>query len=237
MVKRWRGEGAAAGAGLLVPGPVRCSRPWDDGRHDPDHWPGGGAPGTLGAVLVSAAGGAAYSRVSGRADRFGDSGRRSEVLRSEVHGGRVLDYGGRFGSGSGGVGHPLHRAGGYNRTNPPLTSPAPISTPTSAQALSQQGVPAARFVALRAPMGAVRKLSSCPTAMHFSPPFVRRPTKIRRGLAFSDYLEEHDEYERAAFIARSSATRAHLRNRSPFIAGGDNPTSLPVHGSASSFRK
>lgn len=83
------------------------------------------ALGTLGAVLVSAAGGAAILGLVGALIGLGIPEDEARYYESEVHGGRFLitvDAPGREAE----AWSILHRAGGYNRTNPPLTAPVPM---------------------------------------------------------------------------------------------------------------
>lgn len=105
------GAGALAGLGMIagtipVIGPVL-------------------ALGTLGTVLISAAGGAALLGLVGALIGLGIPEDEARYYESEVHGGRFLitvDSGGREAE----AWSILHRSGGYNRTNPPLTAPAPM---------------------------------------------------------------------------------------------------------------
>ena len=81
------------------------------------------ALGTLGTVLVNAAGGAALLGIVGALVGVGIPEDDARYYESEVHGGRFLvtvsaaDRQSEAWS-------ILHRSGGYNRTNPPLTAPA-----------------------------------------------------------------------------------------------------------------
>lgn len=83
------------------------------------------ALGTLGTVLVNAAGGAAILGIVGALVGVGIPEDDARYYESEVHGGRFLvtvaaaDRQSEAWS-------ILHRSGGYNRTNPPLTAPAAV---------------------------------------------------------------------------------------------------------------
>ena len=83
------------------------------------------ALGTLGTILLNAAGGAAILGVVGALVGLGIPEDEAQYYEGEVHGGRFLvtvDAGNRE-SEAWGI---LHRAGGYNRTNPPLAAPMPM---------------------------------------------------------------------------------------------------------------
>lgn len=79
------------------------------------------AIGTLGTVLLSAAGGAAILGLVGALIGVGIPEDDARYYESEVHGGRFLvtvEAGGRTAE----AWSILHRSGGYNRTNPPLNA-------------------------------------------------------------------------------------------------------------------
>jgi len=81
------------------------------------------AIGTLGTILLNAAGGAAILGLVGALIGLGIPEDEAKYYESEVHGGRFLvtvDAGNREVE----AWSILHRAGGYNRTNPPLAAPA-----------------------------------------------------------------------------------------------------------------
>jgi hypothetical protein len=81
------------------------------------------AIGTLGTILLNAAGGAAILGLVGALIGLGIPEEDARYYETEVHGGRFLvtvESGTRE-SEAWGI---LHRAGGYNRTNPPLSAPA-----------------------------------------------------------------------------------------------------------------
>ncbi len=81
------------------------------------------ALGTLGTVLVNAAGGAAILGLVGALVGVGIPEDDAKYYESEVHGGRFLvtvEAGDRQAE----AWSILHRSGGYNRTNAPLTSTA-----------------------------------------------------------------------------------------------------------------
>jgi hypothetical protein len=81
------------------------------------------AIGTLGTVLLNATGGAAILGLVGALVGLGIPEDDARYYESEVHGGRFLvtvDATGRENEAWG----VLHRSGGYNRTNPPLSAPA-----------------------------------------------------------------------------------------------------------------
>jgi hypothetical protein len=83
------------------------------------------AVGTLGTILLNAAGGAAILGLVGALVGLGIPEDEAQYYESEVHGGRFLvtvDAGNRQ-TEAWGI---LHRSGGYNRTNPPLVAPAPM---------------------------------------------------------------------------------------------------------------
>lgn len=79
------------------------------------------AIGTLGTVLLNAAGGAAILGLVGALIGVGIPEDDARYYESEVHGGRFLvtvEAGGRTAE----AWSILHRSGGYNRTNPPLNA-------------------------------------------------------------------------------------------------------------------
>ena len=81
------------------------------------------AIGTLGTILLNAAGGAAILGLVGALVGLGIPEDEAQYYESEVHGGRFLvtvDAGNRQ-TEAWGI---LHRSGGYNRTNPALKAPA-----------------------------------------------------------------------------------------------------------------
>ena len=81
------------------------------------------AIGTLGTVLLNAAGGAVILGLVGALIGLGIPEDEAKYYESEVHGGRFLvtvDADNRQSE----AWSILHRAGGYNRTNPPLAAPA-----------------------------------------------------------------------------------------------------------------
>ena len=83
------------------------------------------AIGTLGTILLNAAGGAAILGLVGALVGLGIPEDEAQYYESEVHGGRFLvtvDAGNRQSE----AWEILHRSGGYNRTNPPLNAPAPM---------------------------------------------------------------------------------------------------------------
>jgi hypothetical protein len=83
------------------------------------------AIGTLGTILLNAAGGAAILGLVGALVGLGIPEDEAEYYESEVHGGRFLvtvDAGNRESE----AWSILHRSGGYNRTSPPLNAPAPM---------------------------------------------------------------------------------------------------------------
>jgi hypothetical protein len=83
------------------------------------------ALGTLGTILLNAAGGAAILGVVGALVGLGIPEDEAQYYEGEVHGGRFLvtvDAGNRESE----AWSILHRAGGYNRTNPPLSAPVPM---------------------------------------------------------------------------------------------------------------
>lgn len=83
------------------------------------------AIGTLGTILLNAAGGAVILGLVGALVGLGIPEEEAKYYESEVHGGRFLvtvDSAGREAE----AWSILHRAGGYNRTNPPLSAPAPM---------------------------------------------------------------------------------------------------------------
>jgi hypothetical protein len=83
------------------------------------------AIGTLGTVLLNAAGGAVILGLVGALIGMGIPEDEAKYYENEVHGGRFLitvDAGTREGE----AWSILHRAGGYNRTNPPLNATAPM---------------------------------------------------------------------------------------------------------------
>jgi hypothetical protein len=84
------------------------------------------AIGTLGTILLNAAGGAVILGLVGALIGLGIPEEDAKYYEGEVHGGRFLvtvDAGNRQGE----AWSIMHRAGGYNRTNPPLTpAPAPM---------------------------------------------------------------------------------------------------------------
>jgi hypothetical protein len=83
------------------------------------------ALGTLGTVLLNAAGGAVLLGLVGALIGMGIPEDEAKYYESEVHGGRFLvtvDAGNRQAE----AWSILHRAGGYNRTNPPLAAPMPM---------------------------------------------------------------------------------------------------------------
>jgi hypothetical protein len=82
------------------------------------------ALGTLGTILLNAVGGAAILGLVGALIGLGIPEDEAKYYEAEVHGGRFLitvDAGNRQAE----AWSILHRAGGYNRTNPPLV-PAPM---------------------------------------------------------------------------------------------------------------
>ncbi len=83
------------------------------------------AIGTLGTLLLNAVGGAAVLSVVGALVGMGIPEDEAKYYENEVHGGRFLvtvDADSR-GTEAWSV---LHRSGGYNRTNPPLSAPLPM---------------------------------------------------------------------------------------------------------------
>jgi len=81
------------------------------------------ALGTLGTILLNATGGAAILGLVGALVGLGIPEEDAKYYESEVHGGRFLvtvDAGTRTAE----AWNVLHRAGGYNRTNPSLSAPA-----------------------------------------------------------------------------------------------------------------
>jgi hypothetical protein len=83
------------------------------------------AIGTLGTVLLNAAGGAVILGLVGALVGLGIPEDEAKYYEGEVHGGRFLvtvDAGNRESE----AWSIMHRAGGYNRTNPPLSATAPI---------------------------------------------------------------------------------------------------------------
>lgn len=83
------------------------------------------AIGTLGTILLNAAGGAAILGLVGALIGLGIPEDDARYYESEIQGGRFLvtvDAGNRQTE----AWSILHRAGGYNRTNPPLNAPAAI---------------------------------------------------------------------------------------------------------------
>ena len=83
------------------------------------------AIGTLGTILLNAAGGAAILGLVGALVGLGIPEDEAQYYEGEVHGGRFLvtvDAGNRESD----AWSILHRSGGYNRTNPPLNAPAPM---------------------------------------------------------------------------------------------------------------
>lgn len=81
------------------------------------------AIGTLGTILLNAAGGAAILGIVGALVGLGIPEDEAKYYENEVHGGRFLvtvDAGNREIE----AWSILHRAGGYNRTTPPLKVPA-----------------------------------------------------------------------------------------------------------------
>ena len=82
------------------------------------------AIGTLGTILLNAAGGAAILGLVGALVGLGIPEDEAQYYEGEVHGGRFLvtvEAPGRASE----AWSILHRSGGYNRANPPLT-PAPM---------------------------------------------------------------------------------------------------------------
>ena len=83
------------------------------------------AVGTLGTLLLNAAGGAALLTVVGALVGLGIPEDEAKYYENEVHGGRFLvtvDADNRASE----AWSVLHRSGGYNRTNPPLNAPMPM---------------------------------------------------------------------------------------------------------------
>jgi hypothetical protein len=83
------------------------------------------AIGTLGTVLLNAAGGAVILGLVGALVGLGIPEDEAKYYEGEVHGGRFLvtvDAGNRQDE----AWSIMHRAGGYNRTNPPLSATAQI---------------------------------------------------------------------------------------------------------------
>jgi hypothetical protein len=81
------------------------------------------AIGTLGTILLNAAGGAAILGLVGALVGLGIPEDEAKYYEGEVHGGRFLvtvDAANRDAE----AWSILHRSGGYNRTNPPLNAPA-----------------------------------------------------------------------------------------------------------------
>ncbi len=82
------------------------------------------AVGTLGTILLNAAGGAAILGVVGALVGLGIPEDEAKYYETEVHGGRFLvtvEADNREAE----AWAIMHRAGGYNRTNPPLAAPNP----------------------------------------------------------------------------------------------------------------
>ena len=83
------------------------------------------AIGTLGTILLNAAGGAAILGVVGALVGLGIPEDEAKYYEMEVNGGRFLvtvDAGNRRSD----AWSIMHRAGGYDRTNPPLAAPATV---------------------------------------------------------------------------------------------------------------